>query len=137
MTSPGLPFPSYSYCLFINFDINFCEFSTKRQIQKIFIPTPICCLFVLISFFVCLNNFFFKITLEIKSRKIPKEKPSCYPREISIKGKVYYRLCSWQSTLGLSVGKEEIQSYVFQNYLLKSWLTTEQAIVHFPPVYRF
>ena len=37
----------------------------------------------------------------------------------------------------LSFWKKEIKSCVFQNNLLKSWLTTAQAVVHLPPVQKF
>ena len=45
--------------------------------------------------------------------------------------KVHYRLCSCQS---VSCWRKITKSCVFQNNLLKCWVTTAQAIVHLPPV---
>ena len=51
------------------------------------------------------------------------------------KGKVHYCLCSCPLTLSLAVEKEESKSFVFQNNLLKIWLTTALAVVNLPPLY--
>ena len=53
-------------------------------------------------------------------------------REISVQGKVHYHFSICQSTLGLAFGKYENKNCVFQNILLKSWLTTAQVVVHLP-----
>ena len=59
------------------------------------------------------------------------------PGKSLYRGKVHYHLCSCQSTISLAVGKEKNKSCFFQNNLLKSRLTTVQAVVHLPPVKRF
>ena len=44
------------------------------------------------------------------------------PGKSLYRGKVHYHLCSCQSTLSLTVGKEENKSGIFQNNLLKKKL---------------
>ena len=56
----------------------------------------------------------------------------CHTKEICKQLRVYYHLCSCQSTLSLVVGKKEIKVIFLQNNLSKSWLTPAQVVVHLP-----
>ena len=49
-------------------------------------------------------------------------------------GKVHYCLCI---NFNLSCWKKDNKSCVFQSSVTQIWLTTAQAVVHLPPVYKF